>query len=245
MATARARTPKPRKRRKPKPTAEQSVELRGPQERPGLLAISCEQPILPSKRLAGPQDISSRPRAGDPPPDDPPKALAEFRQWLSGWIDWWCSERMRGLLQEYGIVDGPEIERYAKSAREAIRVATALDIAPTKYVTVALVPDKITRKELLEVYSDLVKQSDAVLTVRLPLGEKAALLYEKLISLPEHRGMTGPKILDWFSDEHGEIVDHGTLAKEIIPALKPYGLRPARRIGYFIPPKDRPRKIPS
>jgi hypothetical protein len=78
--------------------------------------------------------------------------------------------------------------------------------------------------------------------IREPLGTNASLLYEKLITLPEHVGITGPAVLDWFSEEHGKIVDQSTLTKEILPPLKPYGLRNKPKIGYFIPLAERPNK---
>jgi hypothetical protein len=77
---------------------------------------------------------------------------------------------------------------------------------------------------------------------RPPLGENARLLYEYLIYLPEHEAMTGPKILDWFMQKHSKNVDQGTLTKEIIPALKPYGIENTPRIGYQIPISHRPKK---
>lgn len=67
-----------------------------------------------------------------------------------------------------------------------------------------------------------------------PLGEVAALLYEKLKSLPEHKAMTIPQILDWLSEKHNIEMDEGTLRRNHLEQLKPYGLVNTRRIGYHL-----------
>jgi hypothetical protein len=66
-----------------------------------------------------------------------------------------------------------------------------------------------------------------------PLSEKAAAVLELLKTLPEHRGMTGPKILETL-DKKNIMIDQSTLTKNIIPELKPYGVKNRPRIGYYI-----------
>lgn len=66
-----------------------------------------------------------------------------------------------------------------------------------------------------------------------PLSEKAAAVLELLKTAPEHRGMTGPKILEAL-DKKNILIDQSTLTKNIIPELKPYGVKNRPRIGYYI-----------
>jgi hypothetical protein len=68
---------------------------------------------------------------------------------------------------------------------------------------------------------------------RKPLTQKAGLIYEKLQSLPEHKGMTLPEIQNWLYDEHEINLDEGTW-KTIRRELIPYDLKNAKRIGYYI-----------
>jgi hypothetical protein len=86
-----------------------------------------------------------------------------------------------------------------------------------------------------------VKDAVKAKACRKPLTPDAGQLYEMLCSLPEHKAMTGPKILDWFSEVHGRFIDQGALNK-ILKSLRPYGLDNARRIGYYIPLAVRPNK---
>jgi hypothetical protein len=104
-------------------------------------------------------------------------------------------------------------------------------------------PDPINGRPFSMV-ADAIKQvGSETKPERGPLGKLAGLLYEHLLTLPEHKAMDGPAILDWFLDEHKEIVSHDTLYKELCPALRSYGLKNRPRIGYYIPPSDRPEKI--
>ena len=66
-----------------------------------------------------------------------------------------------------------------------------------------------------------------------PLSEKAAAVLELLKTVPEHRGMIGPKILEAL-DKKNILIDQSTLTKNIIPELKPYGVKNRPRIGYYI-----------
>ena len=66
-----------------------------------------------------------------------------------------------------------------------------------------------------------------------PLSERAAAVLELLKTLPEHRGMTGPKILETL-DAKSINIDQSTLTKNIIPELKSYGVKNRPRIGYYI-----------
>ncbi len=78
-------------------------------------------------------------------------------------------------------------------------------------------------------------------TERKPLGRIAAVIYEKLKSLPEHRGMDTPALLAWLADRKAaeaegrdiEILDDGTLRGHL-KQIKPYGLRNAPKIGYYV-----------
>jgi len=66
-----------------------------------------------------------------------------------------------------------------------------------------------------------------------PLSEKASAVLELLKTLPEHRGMTGPKILETL-DAKSIHIDQSTLTKNIIPELQSYGVKNKPRIGYYI-----------
>src|SRR5882724_2933123 len=69
---------------------------------------------------------------------------------------------------------------------------------------------------------------------RLPLGKNAAILYEHLLSLPEHRAMTTPEILDWFAAAPNEIIlSEDAFRDEILPELQRYGIKNRPRVGYF------------
>jgi len=70
---------------------------------------------------------------------------------------------------------------------------------------------------------------------REPLSENAVAVYELLKGLPQHRGLKGREILEKL--EHREkpiIIDQSTLTKNIIPALRPYGVKNKPGAGYFI-----------
>lgn len=73
------------------------------------------------------------------------------------------------------------------------------------------------------------------------LSDHASAIYELLLSLPPHAGMTGPKILE-VSAKKGIIIDDGALTSRYLPELKPYGLENKKRIGYRIPESRRPRR---
>ena len=66
-----------------------------------------------------------------------------------------------------------------------------------------------------------------------PLSDKTAAVLELLKTLPEHRGMTGPKILETL-DARSIHIDQSTLTKNIIPELRPHGVKNKPRIGYYI-----------
>ncbi len=72
------------------------------------------------------------------------------------------------------------------------------------------------------------------------LSDNASLVYEVLLGLAEHRGMTGRAIVDALFREHSVNLDESTFRKYIKPALEPYGLEHVSRIGYRIRPDRRP-----
>jgi len=68
-----------------------------------------------------------------------------------------------------------------------------------------------------------------------PLSKTAAAVYELLKDLPEHRGLKGREILEELERRDKPIfIDQSTLTKNIIPALRPYGVKNKRGAGYFI-----------
>ncbi|HEX4796173.1 MAG TPA: hypothetical protein VH370_20455, partial [Humisphaera sp.] len=73
-----------------------------------------------------------------------------------------------------------------------------------------------------------------------PIGKNARLLYEKLLSLPQHQAMITSEILDWFMSQK-IIISEDVLRKEILPQLNLYGIKNKPRIGYFIPASARPQ----
>jgi len=75
---------------------------------------------------------------------------------------------------------------------------------------------------------------------RAPVGEMPGLILEKLRRLPEHKGLTGPQLLDWLqapdaaqSEGRGQIFISEDTLKVHLEKLKPYGVRNAPRIGYY------------
>ncbi|MGA2916079.1 MAG: hypothetical protein ABSE89_08660 [Sedimentisphaerales bacterium] len=67
-----------------------------------------------------------------------------------------------------------------------------------------------------------------------PISDKAAAVYELLKTLPEHRGLTGHKIIKELSKQN-IFIDQSTLTKNIIPILKKdYNVKNKPRIGYYI-----------
>lgn len=77
------------------------------------------------------------------------------------------------------------------------------------------------------------KTSDKVETSKEPLSENQAAVYELLKELPKHKAMIGKEILKKLEDKI-IIIDQSTLTKNIIPALRPYGIKNKRGVGYYI-----------
>lgn len=78
-----------------------------------------------------------------------------------------------------------------------------------------------------------------------PLSEAAAKVRQMLLELPEERALTGPEIWEKLWAAHKINVDQSTLRKYIIPALKPYGVEHAPKLGYRIRPSFRPPRQES
>jgi len=72
------------------------------------------------------------------------------------------------------------------------------------------------------------------------LSKNASLVYELLLGLPVHRGMTGTEICNALMNDQHVNMDESTLRKNIVPALEPYGIEHVPRIGYRIRPDKRP-----
>ena len=71
---------------------------------------------------------------------------------------------------------------------------------------------------------------------REPLSPTAAAILDALLALPEHRGMTGPEILDHLSQLPDAInTDESTLTSRYIPELRMYGVKNRKKVGYYIP----------
>ncbi|MHC4111947.1 MAG: hypothetical protein ACYSUY_12800, partial [Planctomycetota bacterium] len=67
------------------------------------------------------------------------------------------------------------------------------------------------------------------------LSANAAAVYELLKALPQYRGMKGREILKALENQQQPIfIDQSTLTKNIIPELRPYGVRNKRGAGYYI-----------
>jgi len=68
-----------------------------------------------------------------------------------------------------------------------------------------------------------------------PLSANAAAVYELLKALLEYKAMKGREILKALENQNPSIfIDQSTLTKNIIPELKPYGVKNRPRIGYYI-----------
>lgn len=83
---------------------------------------------------------------------------------------------------------------------------------------------------------ELLRSADALdAGLRGPLTEQAGIVLEILEALPPGHAMTGPKILDTLADRDPPIfLDSGVLTGRIIPALRAYGVRNKRRVGYYL-----------
>ncbi|MEX2216530.1 MAG: hypothetical protein WD768_20625 [Phycisphaeraceae bacterium] len=74
------------------------------------------------------------------------------------------------------------------------------------------------------------------------LSQRAATVYELLLSVPAHRGLTGKQIIEALR-ERDIYIEQSTLTTHILPQLKPYGLEGKRRVGYRIPQSRRPQRM--
>jgi len=72
------------------------------------------------------------------------------------------------------------------------------------------------------------------------LGDTAALIYENLLTLPEHRAMKLPDIVTWLWDEHQINLTDSTVHQKHLKQLEPWGLQHDKRIGYSI---NRDKKV--
>ncbi len=75
---------------------------------------------------------------------------------------------------------------------------------------------------------------------RAKLGPTASLIYEKLLTLPEHRAMPLPDIVQWLWDEHQINLTDSTVHQKHLKQLEPWGLQHDPRIGYSI---NRDKKV--
>jgi hypothetical protein len=75
---------------------------------------------------------------------------------------------------------------------------------------------------------------------RRKLGKTASLIYEKLLTLPEHKAMLLPEIVQWLWDEHEINLTDSTIHQKHLNQLEPWGLQHDRRIGYSI---DQNKKV--
>ena len=73
-----------------------------------------------------------------------------------------------------------------------------------------------------------------------PLTSTAAAVYEILLDLPPHRGMTGAEIISELWSKKQLNIQQSALTNRIIPELRPYGVENFPRKGYRITPGRRP-----
>jgi hypothetical protein len=107
-----------------------------------------------------------------------------------------------------------------------------------------VIANEFVGAELVDL-ADMIRADRAVAKakpIRKPLGKIPALVFDHLLTLPEHKALNGPEILKWMADEHGIFKTERDLYKEILPPIKPFGLRNDPRIGYSIPLAARPTK---
>lgn len=71
-----------------------------------------------------------------------------------------------------------------------------------------------------------------------PSSDKAAAVYEFLLTVPAHRACTGRQIIETL-DKAGVIFEQSTLTTHLLPQLKAYGLE-STGAGYRIPADKRP-----
>jgi len=69
---------------------------------------------------------------------------------------------------------------------------------------------------------------------RKKLGKTASLIYEKLLTLPEHRAMLLPEITQWLWEEHQINLADSTVHQKHLKPLEPWGLQHDKRIGFSI-----------
>jgi hypothetical protein len=72
------------------------------------------------------------------------------------------------------------------------------------------------------------------------LGKTASLIYEKLLTLPEHKAMQLPEIVVWLWENHEINLADSTVHQKHLTQLEAWGLQHDTRIGYSI---DQNKKV--
>jgi len=96
-----------------------------------------------------------------------------------------------------------------------------------------LVADELDKEAQALASKQPTEASGKAETKQEPLSDNQASVYDLLKTLPEHKALTGKEILHQLEDK-GIIIDQSTLTKNIIPALRPYGVKNKRGAGYYI-----------
>lgn len=135
----------------------------------------------------------------------------------------------------------------ASAPQEGLRPATQLSERPTQDA-LATTPTsatstskKVGKKRGHHNNRGIADKKQASSDVREPLGHSAAAVYEELLKLPVHRGLTGPDLLDALSKRDPPVlIDQSTLTSRLVPELRPYGIENKPRVGYYIRSDARP-----
>jgi len=200
------------------------------------------------KEFRGPYGIGPDENKEDPTTWPPPESLDELQHRLTLLIN--QCEGTAKLFNQHGYIQ-TSLPKWGRKTRDFTMMVDrqffANGVDTSKVLNdLSAKSDKLTFDGQRDVYIELRRLvREAIKNPpskdRIPLGGNAGLLFEKLITLPEHKGMTGRQITDWLQNDHDTIIDESRVAKELVPALKPYGIKNTPRIGYYIPLSKRPK----
>lgn len=145
-------------------------------------------------------------------------------------------DHARGAIEQQGLLDDDERQVIQELIKELGAVGYCLSCRTGQADELIVLVERLRSFFLPQVRTMAYKRVLKAKTNKgkPPLGDVAGKIYEKLMSLPEHKGMTSPMLSDWLCQEHRIILDDSTIRKNHLKQLKPYGLKGKKKIGYYI-----------
>jgi hypothetical protein len=197
-------------------------------------------PPIQARRIPRLKNYAPTPEQGGPLPDwiieaerraagldlDTPAKLAT---WIRQAEQNWVTIEMTAAANR----EPPIATFWSEARRRAFAAAERLGVAPPEPSGDPQLDLARLRKRCL---ADSGKaKGQTVETPPEPLPENAALVLEILQTLPPHRAMTGPQILDALAKRNAPLyLDESTLTRRVIPALAAYHVKNKPRVGYYI-----------